>query len=105
MGCFSNDSVQAEAYRQVNDSSDNAELSVELLGAAASYQAMKEYEDHVARNGKPDSYPEAKSLAAAFVASSLQRLIEIKDLDCFDAKKAQGEAENHVEGFIAEDYF
>jgi hypothetical protein len=39
-----------------------AELSHELIAAAASYEAAKAYESHVAKNGKPDSHSKAKEI-------------------------------------------
>jgi hypothetical protein len=46
------DSDQAQAYNQVVNAPHKAELSHELIGAAAAYEAAKAYEDHIAENGK-----------------------------------------------------
>jgi hypothetical protein len=53
---------QAAAYEQVQNAPHEAHLSHELIAAAASYEAAKAYEDHVARNGKPDSHAQAKEI-------------------------------------------
>lgn len=45
------DSDQAQAYDQVNNAPHKAELSHELIAAAASYEAAKAYEKHVSENG------------------------------------------------------
>jgi hypothetical protein len=39
---------------------------------------MKSYEDHVAKNGKPDSHAEAKELLAAFVGTFVDREVETR---------------------------
>ncbi|PIG69625.1 cipC protein [Aspergillus arachidicola] len=105
MGWFSDDSDQADAYNQVTQSSHKAELSHELLGAAASYEAMKAYEKHCAANGKPDTHAEAKELIAGFAGAFLDRVIETKGLDYIDKRKAEREAQNHVDELVAEDNY
>ena len=51
---------------QVTNAPHKAELSHELIAAAASYEAAKAYEKHVAANGKPDSHAQAKEILYAF---------------------------------------
>lgn len=78
MGWFSDDSDQAQAYDQVRlpidlqalylshsqvvNAPHKAALSHELIAAAASYEAAKAYEDHVAANGQPVSHAKAKEI-------------------------------------------
>lgn len=79
MGWFSDDSDEANAYDQVVNAPHKAELSHELIAAAASYevrslffgrcmfvtfffQAAKAYENHVAENGQPESHARAKEI-------------------------------------------
>ncbi|KAG1728526.1 uncharacterized protein EDB91DRAFT_1161850, partial [Suillus paluster] len=52
----------AEAYDQVTNAPHQASISHELLAAAASYEAMKAYNDHCEKNGKPESYDTAKEI-------------------------------------------
>ncbi|KAJ1707954.1 hypothetical protein F9C07_5825 [Aspergillus flavus] len=114
MGWFSDDSDQADAYNQVTHSPHKAELSHELLGAAAAYEAQKAYEKHCsengtvdsyALNGKPDSHAEAKELMAGFAGAFLDRVIETKGLDYIDKKKAGHEAQNHLDELVADDNY
>ncbi|KAE8414265.1 hypothetical protein BDV36DRAFT_299179 [Aspergillus pseudocaelatus] len=125
---WADNSDQADAYNQVTQSPHKAELSHELLGATASYEAMKAYEKHCAANGtvdsypilpsderqyrinhrlqeKPDSHAEAKELIAGFAGAFLDRVIETKGLDYIDKKKAQREAQNHVDEVVVEDNY
>ncbi|KIK68127.1 hypothetical protein GYMLUDRAFT_155033 [Collybiopsis luxurians FD-317 M1] len=104
MGWFSDDSDQAQAYDQVNSSPHKAELSHELLAAAASYEAAKKYEQHCAANGKPDSHAEAKELIAAFSGAFIDRIVETKGLDFIDKEKAKHQAKTHTEDVLVEEY-
>lgn len=82
MGWFENGSDEHQAYEEVphllhsrNSSPDyisptfqvtnnrhKPELSHELLAGAASFEAAREYEKHVERNGTPPSHAVAKEL-------------------------------------------
>ena len=62
MGWFSDDSDQAIAYDTVTNNPHKASWSHELIAGAASYEAAKAYENHLAQNGQPASHAEAKEL-------------------------------------------
>ncbi|KAF9240220.1 hypothetical protein BU15DRAFT_45982 [Melanogaster broomeanus] len=68
-----------------------AHLSHELIAAAASYEAMKAYEEHQEKNGKPASHAKAKELLAAFSGAFIDRMVETKGLDYIDKAKAEHE--------------
>ncbi|KAF5389122.1 hypothetical protein D9757_004915 [Collybiopsis confluens] len=104
MGWFSDDSEQADAYNQVTSSPHKAELSHELLAAAASYEAAKKYEDHVAENGQPDSHAKAKELIAAFSGAFIDRIVETKGLDFVDKERAKHQAKTQLDDVSAQDY-
>ncbi|KAJ6540325.1 hypothetical protein B0H19DRAFT_1239672 [Mycena capillaripes] len=110
MGWFSEDSEEAMAHetvstfpnlyftgdadqrlRQVTNSPHNASLTHELIAAAASYEAAKAYENHVAENGQPDSHAKAKELIAGFAGAFVDRTIETRGLDAIDAARAKHE--------------
>ncbi|KAJ7129595.1 hypothetical protein C8R44DRAFT_777181 [Mycena epipterygia] len=102
-----------EAYEQVIDvNPDNEEhkarLSHELMAGAAAYEAAKKYEEHVAKNGKPDSHAKAKELIAAFSGAFIDRMVETKGLDAIDKEKAKHEAkkraEEHSEEILVAEY-
>ena len=48
-----------DACDQVQNAPHKAQLSHELIAAAASYEAAKAYEQHCERNGKPESHEKA----------------------------------------------
>ncbi|KAG6816158.1 hypothetical protein H0H87_008292 [Tephrocybe sp. NHM501043] len=104
MGWFSDDSEQAEAYNQVTNAPHKAALSHELIAAAASYEAAKAYEDHVAANGKPDSHAKAKEIFAGFAGAFVDRIVETKGLDFVDKERAKHQAHEHAQDQLAEDY-
>eukprot|EP00918_Siedleckia_nematoides_P021752 GHVU01046869.1.p2 GENE.GHVU01046869.1~~GHVU01046869.1.p2 ORF type:complete len:122 (+),score=23.53 GHVU01046869.1:47-367(+) len=97
MGFFSSDSDQSAAWDEVNNAPHKAELSHELLGAAAAYEAAKAYENHCAENGKPDSHAKAKELIAAFSGAFIDRVVETKGLDFVDKEKAKHHAKQQAE--------
>ncbi|CEI61498.1 hypothetical protein FVEN_g9409 [Fusarium venenatum] len=97
MGWFSDDSNQAQAYETVTQRPHEAEWSHELIGGAAAYEAAKAYENHVARNGEPDSHAQAKEILAGFVGAFVDREIETKGLDYVDAEKAKRHGRQHAE--------
>ncbi|KAF9567309.1 CipC-like protein [Agrocybe pediades] len=104
MGWFDDDSDQAQAYDTVTNSPHKAELSHELIGAAASYEAMKAYENHVARNGKPDSHAQAKELLAGFAGAFIDREVETKGLDFIDKEKAKRHANQQLHEVSVAEY-
>jgi len=104
MGWFSEDSSQHDAYNQVNNSPHKASLSHELIGGAASYEAMKAYEKHCAKNGKPASHAEAKELLAGFTGVFIDRIAETKGLNSIDKERAKHDAEKHYDSKLAKEY-
>ncbi|QRV77550.1 phosphoglycerate mutase family protein [Ceratobasidium sp. AG-Ba] len=104
MGWFGEDSDQAQAYEQVTQRPHEAEWSHELIAGAASYEAAKAYEKHVAANGKPDSHAKAKELFAAFVGAFVDREVETRGLDYIDKEKAKHQARKDAEQALAEEY-
>jgi len=100
MGWFSDDSPQADAYNQYQQTDNQASLSHELIAGAASYEAAKAYENHVNQNGQPGSHEEAKEIAAGFAGAFIDREVETRGADAFDAEKAKYQARQQVEAQI-----
>ncbi|KAB8218537.1 hypothetical protein BDV33DRAFT_205284 [Aspergillus novoparasiticus] len=104
MGYFYDDSEQAIAWNEVNNAPHKAELSEELIGTAAAYQAAEKYEEHVAANGKPASQAQAKEILGGLASAFVDRIVETKGLDSTDTQKAKYIARSQIEDIIAEDY-
>ncbi|KAL0568150.1 hypothetical protein V5O48_013844 [Marasmius crinis-equi] len=104
MGWFSDESDQARAYERVTNAPHKAELSHELIAAAASYEAAKAYEEHCARNGEPQSHAKAKEIFAALAGACVDRIVETKGLDYIDTQKAKHHARQHAEDQLAMRY-
>ncbi|KAJ4487970.1 hypothetical protein J3R30DRAFT_873339 [Lentinula aciculospora] len=100
MRLFHHESDEASAYEEVQNSPHKAELSHQLIAAAASYEAAKAYEKHCAENGKPDSHAKAKELIAAFSGAFIDHIIETKGLDFIDKQKAHHEAKKNTESAL-----
>ncbi|KAI6165729.1 hypothetical protein EDD17DRAFT_1552739 [Pisolithus thermaeus] len=65
MGLLDFFSSHEDSYNQYNSGDlqhHEASLSHELIAGAASYEAAKAYEQHVARNGQPTSHAQAKEI-------------------------------------------
>ncbi|KAF8882898.1 hypothetical protein CPB84DRAFT_1750779 [Gymnopilus junonius] len=105
MGWFSDDSDQAQAYNQVVNAPHKAELSHELIAAAASFEAAKAYEKHVATSGVPESHAKAKEFLAAAAGGFIDRLVETKGLDYVDRERVQHSARKQVNDVITEDNY
>ncbi|OAX35130.1 hypothetical protein K503DRAFT_746368 [Rhizopogon vinicolor AM-OR11-026] len=93
MGHHHHEDPQA-AYEQVMGTAPEhkAQLSHELIAAAASYEAMKAYNKHCEKNGTPASHDTAKEIMAAGAGFFIDRIVETKGLDFFDKQKAQHHA-------------
>ncbi|KAI0770760.1 putative phosphoglycerate mutase family protein [Irpex lacteus] len=99
MGWFEHDSDEAKAYHEVTNAPHKAALSHELIAAAASYEAAKAYEQHVARNngGVPVEHAKAKEFLAAAAGGFIDKLVESKGLDFIDKEKAKRHAHERNE--------
>ncbi|KIY49218.1 CipC-like protein [Fistulina hepatica ATCC 64428] len=104
MGFFSSDSDQAAAYDQVVNAPHKAQLSHELIAAAASYEAAKAYEKHVEANGQPASHEKAKEIMAGLAGAFVDHVVETKGLDFIDREKAKHHAKEQYEAPLAADF-
>ena len=105
MGFFHSESDEAQAYDQVVNAPHQAKLSHELIAAAASYEAAKAYEDHVAKNGQPDSHAKAKEILAGLAGAFVDRIVETKGLDYIDAQKAKNHSQERIEEVVTVDNY
>ncbi|KZT39617.1 putative phosphoglycerate mutase family protein [Sistotremastrum suecicum HHB10207 ss-3] len=106
MGWFDDNSDQAQAYDQVTNRPHEASWSHELIAGAASYEAAKAYENHVAENGQPPSHEKAKELLAGFVGAFVDREVETRGLDYIDREKAKHHARQQAEhGLSQQGYY
>ncbi|KAF5976002.1 putative phosphoglycerate mutase family protein [Fusarium bulbicola] len=103
MGWFDNDGAVEQQFNDYNKHSQNqehhAKLSHEIIGGAAAFEAAKAYEDHVAKNGKPDSHAKAKEFLVGAVGAFVEHEFETKGLDFYDKEQAKrhGERKAHEE--------
>ncbi|KDN50863.1 hypothetical protein K437DRAFT_221834, partial [Tilletiaria anomala UBC 951] len=81
-----------------------SKFSHELIGGAAGFEAMKAYEDHERREGKPVNHALAKELLAGFAAAEVDKLFETKGLDFLDREKAKYHARQEAEQAYDQQY-
>lgn len=60
-----------------------------LLTLSLPLQAAKAYEDHVAKNGQPDSHAKAKEILAALAGGFVDRIVETKGV-CVSSLSVEG---------------
>ncbi|KAL4915692.1 hypothetical protein BDW62DRAFT_188083 [Aspergillus aurantiobrunneus] len=110
MGWFDNNSHQARSYDQFQNldhtnEEHKAKFSHELISGAASYEAMKAYEHHCEKNGKPQSHEHAKEILAGLAGAFVDREVETKGLDFVDREKAKRHAHQQLEEASRRDYY
>ncbi|KAJ3755046.1 putative CipC-like antibiotic response protein [Lentinula raphanica] len=94
---FEADSEQAQAHLEVTNTHHEAKLSHELLAGAASFEAFKALEDHKAKEGKPVSHAMAKELLVGFAGAFIDRQVESRGMDLYEAEKAKRHAHSQIE--------
>ncbi|EIW74642.1 hypothetical protein CONPUDRAFT_85787 [Coniophora puteana RWD-64-598 SS2] len=92
------------AHAEVVNAPHKSKLTHQLVAAAASYEAMKMYEKHVAKQGHPDDHAKAKELIAAFSGAFVDRIVETKGLDFIDKRKAKHDATAHADNHLPAAY-
>jgi len=97
MGWFDSDSQEAQHYDEYGNQKHDAKLSHELLAGAASFEAAREYEKHVEKNGQPVNHAVAKELLAGFTGAFIDREVETRGLDYIDREKAKHHARERAE--------
>ncbi|GCB20015.1 hypothetical protein AAWM_02900 [Aspergillus awamori] len=102
MGWFEDREAQATEYNERPQEEHQAKFSHELIGGAAAYEAMKAYEDHQAKNGKPANHAQAKEILAGLAGAFIDREFETKGLDKIDdwqekRRQAKERAAEHIE--------
>ncbi|KAJ5923464.1 hypothetical protein N7454_008709 [Penicillium verhagenii] len=129
MGWFDNDSEQADAANQWDNTDEHHEASFshELLAGAASFAAARAYENHVAQNGthttptpftphmnladlscdiirRSPNHAMAKELMAGFAGAFIDREVETKGLDFVDRERAKRHANQQIEEVNVEQF-
>ncbi|KAI8069623.1 hypothetical protein BC940DRAFT_254634 [Gongronella butleri] len=79
-------------------------LTHEAIAGAAAYQALKAYNAHCEREGKPVEHAKAKQLLAGFAGAALDKLVETKGLDFVDKQKAKRHAEEQLAAHYDSEY-
>ncbi|PYI03227.1 CipC1 protein [Aspergillus sclerotiicarbonarius CBS 121057] len=74
-----------------------AKLSHEVIGGAAAYEAMKSWEEHQAKNGKPDNHAQAKEILAGLAGAFIDKEFEEKGIPFAEKEKMKYEARKHIE--------
>ncbi|KAI8394087.1 uncharacterized protein BYT42DRAFT_553351 [Radiomyces spectabilis] len=96
MGLFDHFGKQHEEVHASESSEHKGSFTHELIAGAAAFEAVKAYQAHCEKEGKPVEHARAKQLMAGFAAGALDKLIETKGLDFIDKQKAKRHAEEQL---------
>ncbi|KAE8359195.1 hypothetical protein BDV27DRAFT_162884 [Aspergillus caelatus] len=96
-----------EAHRQVQGyepEKNEGHLSHDLIAGAASFAAMKAFDEHQRKQGKEVSHSTAKEIIAGLAGAGVTRLVETKGRDAIDEHKAKKQAEENAQRMYEEHY-
>ncbi|CAO3668634.1 unnamed protein product [Umbelopsis vinacea] len=104
MGFFDQFQSHAEQVYNTPPHEHKSHLSHELIAGAASFEAVKAWEDKCKREGRPANHAFAKELLAGFAAAEAEKLIETKGLDFLDREKTKRHAKQQVTEYYDREY-
>ncbi|RCK56523.1 hypothetical protein Cantr_06008 [Candida viswanathii] len=81
-----------ENHQEVYNGGHEAKFSHEVVAGAASFAAVKLFEDKQRRDGKPVSHAFAKEAIAALAGAEADKLFETKGLDHLDRERVRRQA-------------
>ncbi|OGM45323.1 hypothetical protein ABOM_006407 [Aspergillus bombycis] len=90
------DNDYGSSYDDVDAAPNEARLPPDLIAAAACYIAAKNYEDHVAEHGRPESQEQAKEFVTGLSDAFIDHIIKKKSFDNTDAARAKDIASNDL---------
>ncbi|KAK9914976.1 hypothetical protein WJX75_003248 [Coccomyxa subellipsoidea] len=79
-------------------------FSHEALGGAAAFAAMRAYEKHQGKEGKPPNHQLAKEMLAGLAGGEADKLAETKGLNEMDAMHAKNHARQEAERMYNQNY-
>jgi hypothetical protein len=93
-----------KAHEAVYGGQHEGSLTHELLAGAASFEAMRMYEQRQREQGEEVSHGFAKEMLAAFVGAEVDKLFETKGLDYLDRDEAKRRAMEQAQALYDERY-
>ncbi|KAG2237809.1 hypothetical protein INT48_002110, partial [Thamnidium elegans] len=102
-GLFDHFGKQHEELENTSSTHEGS-LSHELIAGAASFEAVRAYNKHCEKEGKPTDHATAKALLAGFAGGMVDKLVETKGLDYLDKQKAKRHAEDQVNEYYEKEH-
>ncbi|ORY80429.1 hypothetical protein BCR37DRAFT_404896 [Protomyces lactucae-debilis] len=94
-----------DSYQQVYGQQEHeGKFSHELIAGAASFEAMKMFEDRQRSEGKTVSHAFAKEMLAGIAGGEVDKLFETKGLDYIDREEAKRQAQNNAVNMYEQHY-
>lgn len=86
-----------QQYDQAYNDDHKGSLSHEVLAGAASFAALKHFEDDRRKDGQPVKHQFAKEALAAFAGAEADKLAETKGLNAVDREKVKRQAQDQAQ--------
>ncbi|KAF8682081.1 hypothetical protein AX14_004413 [Amanita brunnescens Koide BX004] len=99
MGIFQHNEDHANAHNEFHNATTpehKAKLSHQLIAGAATYEMTKAYNEHCAKNGKPNNHAKAMEIIAGLSGVVITRFAETKGAEMFDKHKAKQDLDKYA---------
>jgi len=100
MGLFDRDRAERAHGQVYGGQTPHADVTHELLAAAAGFEAMRMYEHHREREGITGHHELGKELIAGFAAAEVDKHFEQGRLGHLDRGQARRMAREHAQGMF-----
>lgn len=94
----------ADYFQNDHGEVHSGNITHDLLAGAVAFEAAREYENHVAKNGKPDDHAMAKELIAGFATAAATHLVETKGRDAYDRFRVERDAKSRLQEHVDREY-
>lgn len=84
-------------HQAVYGEEHEGKFSHELIAGAASFEAMRVFENRQRNEGRPVSHAFAKEMIAGIAGGEVDKLFETKGLDYLDQRQARDQAMNQAQ--------
>ncbi|RUS30711.1 hypothetical protein BC938DRAFT_479049 [Jimgerdemannia flammicorona] len=75
-----------------------------MINGTITFKAIKAYEDYQKKNSKPDNHALTKEIFTSLAGTTINCLVETKDLDTLEAAKAKHYAKKETEALYTSKY-
>jgi hypothetical protein len=104
MGLFERDRAEFAHGQVYGGQMPHGDVTHELLGAAAGFEAMRMYEHHREREGIVEHHELGKELIAGFAVAEVDKHFERGGFGHLDREQARFQAQQQAQGFYDQQF-